>query len=114
MDEITLRQAGIDYDAALARFVGKRTIYEKYLLKFLEDAHAQDAMKAYEKQNFEELLEQTHALKGVAGTLGMTDLYDVAAEIVHDLRCDKREELGEKMARMMVEQKRLSEIIAGA
>lgn len=114
MDEITLRQAGIDYDTALARFVGKRAIYEKYLLKFLEDTHTQDAMKAYEQQNFEELLEQTHALKGVAGTLGMTDLYDVAAEIVQDLRCDNREGLGEKMARMLVEQKRLSEIIAGA
>ena len=39
MDERKLRDAGIDYDAALARFVGKREIYEKYLTKFLEDTH---------------------------------------------------------------------------
>lgn len=114
MDEVTLRQAGIDYDAALARFVGKKTIYEKYLMKFLEDTHAQDALNAYEQRDYEELLEQTHALKGVAGTLGMTDLYDAAAEIVHDLRCDNREELDEKLAHMMAEQKRIREIIAHA
>lgn len=114
MDEVTLRQAGIDYDAALARFVGKQAIYEKYLLKFLEDTHAQDALEAYEQENYEELLEQTHALKGVAGTLGMMGLYDVAAEIVHDLRCDNRDGLSEKMARMMAEQERIREIIAHA
>lgn len=114
MDETILRQAGIDYDAALARFVGKRAIYEKYLMKFLEDRHAQEAMRAYEEKDFNELLELTHALKGVAGTLGMTDLYDVSAEIVHDLRTDKLEDLNDKMNRMLVEQKRISEIIASA
>lgn len=114
MNETILRQAGIDYDAALARFVGKRAMYEKYLMKFLEDTHAQEAMKAYEEKDFNELLELTHALKGVAGTLGMTDLYDVSAEIVHDLRNDKQEDLNDKMVRMLVEQKRISEIIASA
>lgn len=114
MDEVILRQAGIDYDAALARFVGKQAIYEKYLLKFLEDTHAQDALAAYEQEDYEELFEQTHALKGVAGTLGMMGLYDAAAEIVHDLRCDNREELSGKMAQMMAEQKRICEIIAHA
>ena len=33
MDENALRAAGIDYDAALARFMGKQAIYEKYLRK---------------------------------------------------------------------------------
>lgn len=114
MDETTLRQAGIDYDAALARFVGKKAIYEKYLMKFLEDTHAQDALRAYEQEDYDELFEQTHALKGVAGTLGMTALYDAAAEIVHDLRSGNQEELSEKMARMIAEQKRIGEIIAEA
>ena len=39
MDENALRAAGIDYDAALARFMGKQAIYEKYLRKLPEDAH---------------------------------------------------------------------------
>lgn len=114
MDEVTLRQAGIDYDAALARFVGKKTIYEKYLMKFLEDTHAQDALKAYEQQDYDELFEHTHALKGAAGTLGLTGLYDAASEIVNDLRRDEREGLSEKMAHMMAEQERICALIAHA
>lgn len=114
MNESTLRQAGIDYDAALARFVGKRSIYEKYLVKFLEDTHAMDAVKAFEQQDYAELLEQTHALKGVAGTLGMTSLFEVSADIVNDLRSEKHGELSEKITRMLEEQERLSQVIKSA
>lgn len=114
MNESTLRQAGIDYDAALARFVGKRAIYEKYLVKFLEDRHAMEAVKAFEQQDYAELLEQTHALKGVAGTLGMTHLFEVSADIVNDLRSQKHGELSVKMTRMLEEQERLSQVIKSA
>lgn len=114
MDESTLRQAGIDYDAAMARFVGKRAIYEKYLVKFLEDTHAMEAVTAYEQNNFEEVLEQTHALKGVAGTLGMTSLYEISADIVKDLRGQMHGDLSIKLERMMEEQQRLSQVIKTA
>ena len=114
MNESVLRQAGIDYDAAVARFVGKQAIYEKYLTKFLDDTHATDAAVAYEAKDYEEMLEQTHALKGVAGTLGMTDLYEVSAQIVNDLRSDKYDALGEKLTQMIEEQNRIREVIANA
>lgn len=114
MNETALRDAGIDYDAALARFVGKCSIYEKYLLKFLEDKHAHDAAKAYEQQDFAEVLEQTHALKGVAGTLGMTSLYEESAQIVNDLRNNKLEGLDASLARLLAECKRLQEVIKSA
>ncbi len=111
MDKQKLLAAGIDYDAALARFVGKRAIYEKYLEKFIEDEHAGDAATAYERQDFAEMLEQVHALKGVAGTLGMTELYEVSAEIVRDLRNDNTYGLGDKFARLQEECSRLKEVI---
>lgn len=114
MDEQKLLSAGIDYDAALARFVGKRAIYEKYLAKFLEDEHARDAATAYENRNFVEVLEQTHALKGVAGTLGMTELYEISAEIVKDLRNDETDGLDEKLAKLLDECGKLKEIIKTA
>ena len=58
MDENALRAAGIDYDAALARFMGKQAIYEKYLRKLPEDAHMDAAWAALEQQDEAELLEQ--------------------------------------------------------
>ena len=51
MDENALRAAGIDYDAALARFMGKQAIYEKYLRKLPEDAHMDAAWTALEQQD---------------------------------------------------------------
>ena len=80
MDETALRSAGIDYDAALARFVGRRELYEKFLQKFPEDTHERDAVCAYQEQKFDEMLAQVHALKGVCGTLGLTKLYEIQAQ----------------------------------
>lgn len=114
MDDRKLSTAGIDYDAALARFVGKRAIYEKYLMKFLEDKHAEDAAAAYEKKDYNEMLEQTHALKGVAGTLGMTALYEVSSDIVSDLREAKTDGVGEKLDKLLAECERLKNLIETA
>ena len=114
MDERKLRDAGIDYDAALARFVGKREIYEKYLTKFLEDTHVQDALAALEQKNYGEVLEQTHALKGLAGTLGMTELFEVSADIVRDLRNEVLDGLEDKMYALKEVQERLCDVIRTA
>lgn len=114
MDERKLRDAGIDYDAALARFVGKREIYEKYLTKFLEDTHVQDAMRALEQKDYGEVLEQTHALKGLAGTLGMTELFDVSADIVRDLRNEVWDGLDDKLYAMKEVKERMCGVIETA
>lgn len=111
MDENTLRSAGIDYDAALARFVGKHAIYEKYLLKFLDDTHAAEAMRAYEQKDYAQVQEQTHALKGVAGTLGLTALFEICSGIVQDLRNDVQDGLELKLERMVQEQERLHAVL---
>ena len=95
MDENALRAAGIDYDAALARFMGKQAIYEKYLRKLPEDAHMEAAWTALEQQDDAELLEQVHAIKGLTGTLGITGLFEQSAAIVALLRAGTREGLQE-------------------
>lgn len=114
MDESVLRAVGIDCDGALERFVGNRGIYEKYLTRFLEDSHGEAAAKAFEQKDYGEMLEQTHALKGVAGTLGMIHLYNLSADIVRDLREGKYQELETKLQRMLLEQERICGAIQGA
>lgn len=114
MDEDRLRAAGIDYDAALARFVGMRGIYEKYLMKFLEDEHAVKAARAFEEGDYEEMLEQTHALKGLAGTLGMTPLFEASADIVKDLRNGVVDALEEKLDRLLTVREQIAETIRTA
>ena len=104
MDENALRAAGIDYDAALARFMGKQAIYEKYLRK----------LPALEQQDDAELLEQVHAIKGLTGTLGITGLFEQSAAIVALLRAGTREGLQEKMTSLKQEWDRVCETIRQA
>lgn len=114
MDENRLREAGVDYDAALARFVGNRDIYERYLEKLLTDTHTIEAETALSAGDYEEVLEQTHALKGLAGTLGMKGLYEISTDIVKDLRDGNREMLPEKLTQMKEEWERICDVIRTA
>ena len=114
MDENALRAAGIDYDAALARFMGKQAIYEKYLRKLPEDAHMKAAWTALEQQDEAELLEQVHAIKGLTATLGITGLFEQSAAIVALLRAGTREGLQEKMTSLKQEWDRVCETIRQA
>lgn len=70
MDENALRAAGIDYDAALARFMGKQAIYEKYLQKLPEMTLWMRRGRIGAARMKRQLLEQVPAIKGRPGNAG--------------------------------------------
>ena len=86
MDKEMLIRANVDYENGKKRFAGNEALYEKYLLKFREDTHYELAKRAFEAGDYETLLKETHTLKGVAGTLGLQDLYQSCAVMVIALR----------------------------
>lgn len=114
MNESTLRAAGIDYDGALTRFMGKREIYERYLLKYLNDDHAQAAKEAFLRSDYKEVLDQTHALKGLSGTLGLTKVFEISSQIVKDLRGGCYDMLGENMELLEDAQQQMCRVIQNA
>lgn len=114
MDKDRLLAGGIDYDAAVERFAGQASIYERYLMKFLEDSHISDAKEALLREDYEAVLEQAHALKGLAGTLGMTELHRASGALVNDLRADVREGTAEKLEKLDGEQERMRDVIRDA
>lgn len=114
MDEWKLKAEGVDYDMALERFVGNRALYERFLKKFLEDKHVADAKEAYSQKNCQELFEQVHALKGVAGTLGMDSLYKVSAELVNAMRNEKYDAIDEMMECLEAEYNRMIQVLQDA
>ncbi|MDD4076280.1 MAG: Hpt domain-containing protein [Eubacteriales bacterium] len=81
-----LKSAGIDYDRAVKRFMGKAHIYEKVLGDFLDDTALDLAIEAYNGGDKQGLFECAHEMKGVSGNMDMTDLYRVACELVELLR----------------------------
>ena len=68
---------GVDYNTALERFMGKDDLYERFLVKFLDD------------ENFSKLGEAfkcAHTLKGLSGNLGFDNLLEEDVRIVEILR----------------------------
>lgn len=88
MNKDLLIKANVDYENGKNRFAGNEALYEKYLLKFREDKHFADAKEAFTAGDYQKLLSETHALKGVAGTLGLIDVYQASADIVVAIRTE--------------------------
>ena len=72
MDKEKLKAYGVDYENAVKRFAGNEALDEKFLKKLTEDDHLAIGEQAMKEERYEDVLEAVHALKGVAGTLGMT------------------------------------------
>ncbi len=82
----TLHDLGMDTEAALRRFAGNTGLYQRFLLKFLEDETMEAVRAAVESENWEAMLMAAHTLKGVAGNLGLNPIFDACAMIVTSLR----------------------------
>lgn len=95
MEKEILINANIDYENGKNRFAGNEALYEKYLLKFKDDPHFEGAKAAFAVKDYEKLLKETHALKGVAGTLGITTVYRASADIVSAIREAEEERISQ-------------------
>lgn len=109
MDKQKLIDAGIEYEAGLKRFAGNTKLYESYLIQFVTDLHYQRMYQAIKEQKVQEAFEESHALKGMVGTLGMKKLAEGLQELIRQLyageidRCDGLLKSVEKEYKRMVE-----------
>ena len=76
-----LEELGVDVKSAVNRLGGDEDIYQDILLGFLEDLE-QYAVKEYlESGDCEKACRNAHALKGVAGNLGLTPIFKMYARM---------------------------------
>ncbi|RDB60468.1 histidine kinase [Gordonibacter sp. 28C] len=81
-----LKRSGIDYDEAMDRFGGNTALFERLAAKFLDDAHFTALEQALADGDDAAALREAHTLKGVAGNLSFTDLYDAVSDVNAALR----------------------------
>ena len=101
-----------DYENAVKRFAGNEALYEKFLKKLTEDDHLAIGEQAMKEERYEDVLEAVHALKGVAGTLGMTELFQAASEVVASIRKNEISHLQEQMAKVHTEFEKACEAVS--
>lgn len=64
-------------------------MYEKILVKFLDDQSFSEIGPALDQGDYETALKAAHTLKGVSANLGMDRLTDACAEIVSHIRANE-------------------------
>ena len=107
---MALDAAGADVDGALNRFMGKTSLYKKFMKKFLEDRSYPDMLESLAGHDPEEAFRQAHTLKGVAGNLGINNLLAVLVPMVEVLRAGK-EPSEEQVSACKVEYGKIVDII---
>ena len=77
---------GIDFDDAMDRFGGNIDLYKRLALRYLEDSHFDGCVASMTAGDYDEAYREAHSLKGVAGNLSFTQLYDVSSMMCKNLR----------------------------
>lgn len=92
-----LRDAGVDLEGALERFLNNEAMYEKFLKKFLADPNYQELTAAVAEKDCKRAFTASHTLKGVCGNLALQGLYHAISDQVECFRTEKFEEGAAKM-----------------
>lgn len=104
---------GVDYDDTLRRFLNNESFYFKILSMFPKDGSLEKLSAAIANGNLEEAFEAAHTLKGVAGNLGLTPLFNAVCTIVESLRMGTHtDEYPQMLAAISDEYKRALELCA--
>lgn len=77
---------GVDYDTTLRRFAGNTTLYLRVLRMLPNDKSLEKLGAAIDGGDWDCAFEVAHTLKGVAGNLGLTSLFQAVHTIVESLR----------------------------
>ena len=86
MNRYKLSKAGINANEGIARFSGRAELYEKFLYQFPQDENFSLLCAAIRQQDVKAAFIAAHSLKGIAGNLSLTKLYEDLCPLVEQLR----------------------------
>lgn len=81
-----LSLAGVDTQDALGRFMGNRTLYLSFLLRFPAYMDLPAMEQALKDGQGDAFYEKVHSLKGLAGNLSIVPLYELTQRILSEYR----------------------------
>lgn len=81
-----LKEAGVDLERTMERFINNEAFYLKFLKRFPDDPNYASLKKAVEEKDLNEVERAAHTLKGVSANLGLDPVADALNEIVRAVR----------------------------
>lgn len=107
----TLKQAGVDVDGALERFMGNTGLLKKFLLKFLDDKDYGILVKAIEDGDTDTAFKAAHTLKGVCGNLSLMGMFRLIGEQTELLRAGNLSDAAAMMPEVTAEYNKMVDVI---
>ena len=92
MEEAAAR-CGWDLNGTLRRFGGNEKLLERFVKKFPQDPTFGQLEDAVSRRDLKGVETAAHTLKGVAGNLGFTGLYEACAGLVAAVRAGEEEKV---------------------
>lgn len=108
-----LRSLGVDIDGGLKRIMGNEKLYRRLLGSFVKMAKNNEILPDFDAADCTEAIEKAHAIKGTAGNLSITPLYEAYSEILNLLRSGKPEEARTVLQKILPVQKEILACIEG-
>ena len=111
MNVVKIKDDGIDLRVIDQCFGGNEEIYFKFLRRFFEDKDYINFNELMLQENYSEAFNSAHALKGVAGNLGMIKVYEFLVVIVEKIRNLNYEDLDTLYIKLKKECDSLQEVL---
>lgn len=106
-----LKALGVDVDGGLKRINGNEKLYTKLLGSFTKSIDTYHVDTGFDGNDYNDIIEKTHAIKGVSGNLSITPVYESYTKIVDLLRAGKPEEARAVLEAILPVQEKIVECI---
>lgn len=106
-----LKALGVDIDGGLKRLAGNEALYTKLLGSFLKTVEKNAVTPDFDAADCTETIEKAHAIKGTAGNLSITPLYESYSEILKLLRSGETEEARTLLEEILPKQEKIASCI---
>ncbi|MEG0811815.1 MAG: Hpt domain-containing protein [Eubacterium sp.] len=103
----SLREYGADMDGAMGRFLKDMDLYKVCFTAFLNDENFQKLEESLLEKNYIDAFESAHTLKGVAGNMGLTPIYQIICTLVEALRNNEHTRLDDLYKAITEERQKL-------
>ncbi len=106
-----LKDYGADVEKGLGLCMGSEDFYLRMVSMIVSEASFDQLKEALDAGDLEEAFKAAHALKGVAGNLSLTPLYDKVCGITELLRAKTETDYSEMLQGILDEKKILTDLI---
>ena len=102
-----LKALDVNVDEGLERMMGNSSLYERMLVKFVKVMNDLEVSPDFDNNDYSDVAELAHTIKGTAGNLSLTPIFKAYSEIMDLLRANKPEEAKEVLKGIIPVQKEI-------